>query len=106
LGGTEMHLNLPILEVVAECKNILVAGMGRGFDVFCGLPLYFELKEQRRTVHLASFSFSDILHHHAGTELSETLKGIGKASSAPTVYFPELYLAQWFASEMNEEVLI
>ncbi len=38
-----MRLNLPILEQLAPCKNVLIAGMGGGFDVFCGLPLYFEL---------------------------------------------------------------
>ncbi len=99
-----MHLNRPIIESVADCKSILVAGMGGGFDVFCGLPMYFELKQRGQTVHLGSFSFSDIVHHSAGVELSETLKGVGKESGTRTAYFPELYLAQWFATAMHEEV--
>ena len=40
-----MELNLPILNQLKSCKNLLVAGMGGGFDIFCGLPIYFELKK-------------------------------------------------------------
>jgi len=34
-----MDLNLPILDQLASCKNLLIAGMGGGYDVFCGLPI-------------------------------------------------------------------
>lgn len=34
-------LNLPILGQLADSHSILVAGIGGGFDLFCGLPLYF-----------------------------------------------------------------
>lgn len=53
-----MQLNLPILEQLSACKNLLIAGMGGGFDIFCGLPIYFELQGRGQTVHLANFSFS------------------------------------------------
>ncbi|MCK6628246.1 MAG: hypothetical protein L6R45_24105 [Anaerolineae bacterium] len=33
-----MNLNLPIFDQVAHCQNLLIAGMGGGFDLFCGLP--------------------------------------------------------------------
>jgi len=55
-----MELNLPTLTQLSNCKNILIAGMGGGFDVFCGLPIYFELKKHGINAHLANFSFSDI----------------------------------------------
>jgi len=55
-----MDLNLPIIEQLAACQNVLIAGMGGGFDVFCGLPIYFELKHRGLVVHLANFSFSDV----------------------------------------------
>ena len=32
-----MDLNLPTLNQLSNCKNLLIAGMGGGFDVFCGL---------------------------------------------------------------------
>ena len=41
-----MELNLPILKQLTDCKNLLIAGMGGGFDIFCGLPIYFELKKR------------------------------------------------------------
>jgi hypothetical protein len=36
-----MQLNLPDLAALSACRNLLVAGMGGGFDVFCGLPVYW-----------------------------------------------------------------
>ena len=35
-------------------QNILIDGAGVGFDVFCGLPLYFWMKKLGKTVHLAN----------------------------------------------------
>jgi hypothetical protein len=31
-----MDLNLPIFDHVADCEAFLIAGIGGGFDVFCG----------------------------------------------------------------------
>src|SRR3712207_6885372 len=47
-----MHLNLPILDRLTACENLLIAGMGGGFDLFCGLPVYFEL--DRKSTRLNS----------------------------------------------------
>lgn len=55
-----MRLNLPILDQLQSSQNILIAGAGGGFDVFAGLPIYFTLREQGKTVHLANFSFADL----------------------------------------------
>jgi hypothetical protein len=52
-----MELNLPILDQLLSCKNLLIAGMSGAFDVFCGLPIYFELKKHGSNAHLANFSF-------------------------------------------------
>ena len=71
-----MQLNLPILEQVSGSQNILIAGMGGGFDIFCGLPLYFELQGLGYEIHLASFSFSDIVGLYEGEQLSDTLVGV------------------------------
>ena len=55
-----MRLNLPDIENLSRCQNVLIAGMGGGFDVFCGLPLYFELRERGVNVHLANLTFSQM----------------------------------------------
>jgi hypothetical protein len=101
-----MNLNLPISESILDRKSILIAGMGGGFDIFCGLPMYFELKNQGRNVHLASFSFSDIVNYRSETQLTESLKAVGKENKEPSIYFPELYLAQWFRNVAHEETVI
>jgi hypothetical protein len=51
-----MQLNLPIFDRLADCRNILIAGMGGGFDVFSGLPIYFALPERGQRAHLANLT--------------------------------------------------
>jgi hypothetical protein len=41
-----MDLNLPSAEPLLDCRNLLIAGLGGGFDIFCGLPVYFELSSR------------------------------------------------------------
>lgn len=101
-----MKLNLPILDQVAQCKNLLIAGMGGGFDLFCGLPIYFELTQRGHTVHLANYSFADIANLREGEFLTETLAGVTADFSARYVYFPELYLARWFRQKQNMDITI
>lgn len=101
-----MDLNLPIFDQVAGCKNLLIAGMGGGFDLFCGLPIYFELEKRGQTVHLANFSFSEIVQFTGGIRLTNTLVGVDAEYEHIVPYFPELYLAQWFEKKRNKLVKI
>jgi hypothetical protein len=101
-----MELNLPILDQLAGCRNLLIAGMGGGYDIFCGLPLYFELRRRGQTVHLANFSFSDVKMWREGIHLTDTLVGVEAEQEGLAFYFPELYLAQWFKETRNEAVTI
>lgn len=101
-----MQLNLPILEHVSGSQNILIAGMGGGYDVFCGLPLYFELQALGYEVHLASFSFSDIVGLYEGEQLSDTLVGVSTDIEGIFDYFPEYFLSGWFYDTQNEDVVI
>ena len=101
-----MNLNLPILDQLSNCKNILIAGMGGGFDIFCGLPIYFELKKLGINAHLANYSFSDIENVDFGIRLTKTLVGITPKPEMVHPYFPELYLANWFKENQNEDVTI
>jgi len=101
-----MDLNLPILDQVVNCKNLLIAGMGGGFDIFCGLPIYFELKKRGLNVHLANYSFSPFEHLSKGIVLTESLVGITATTETPYHYSPERYLAKWFRAKRNEEITI
>ena len=101
-----MDLNLPIFHQLSSCKHLLIAGMGGGFDIFCGLPIYFELKKHGINTHLANFSFSDIENLDFGTRLTKTLVGITPKPERPFPYFPEFHLVNWFKEKQNEELTI
>ena len=101
-----MELNLPVLKELSGCKNLLIAGMGGGFDIFCGLPIYFELKKHRINAHLANFSFSDIESVDFGARLSNTLVGVTSKLERIFPYFPELHLVNWFKDKRNEDITI
>ena len=45
-------MKLPFFNELEKAQSVLIAGAGGGFDVFCGLPLYFALKREGKTVHL------------------------------------------------------
>jgi hypothetical protein len=101
-----MDLNIPIINELKNCKSLLIAGMGGGFDVFGGLPIYFELKKHQVNVHLANFSFSDLENVHHGVRLSRTLIGMTADVQYMYPYFPEYYLAEWFKTRRNENVVV
>jgi len=101
-----MKLNLPVLDLLAPCRSILVAGMGGGFDVLCGLPIFLELEQLGYDVHLANLSFSDIAGLTDGEALTDTLVGVSADLDEVTDYFPEYFLAQWLFDERNDEVTV
>jgi hypothetical protein len=101
-----MNLNLPDLGPLLDCRNVLVAGMGGGFDVFCGLPIYFELRRRGVNVHLANLTFSQLQWLKNGVVLSESLVGISGESHSNLPYLPELHLARWFREQRGEEVTV
>lgn len=105
-----MKLNLPIFDLVADSQNILIAGAGGGYDVYAGLPLYFALCEQGKTVHLANYSFTEmqLAKHFTKTTMliEDLLIGAHGHVKAPLPYIPEPYLAQWFLETRGEEVTV
>lgn len=101
-----MELNLPIFDQLIGCQNLLIAGMGGGFDVFCGLPIYFELQQRGQNAHLANFSFSDVVNFRGGVRLTDTLVGVTADYEGIVPYFPELYLARWFHEKRNETITL
>lgn len=101
-----MSLNLPIIDQLTNSESILIAGMGGGYDVFSGLPLFFELERLNYDVHLANFSFSDIAGLNDGEQLTDTLVGVTGDIDGIFDYFPEFYLSQWFFEERNDDITI
>jgi hypothetical protein len=96
--------SLPFYEALEYSKNILIAGAGGGYDVFCGLPLYFNLKSKGKSVHLANLSFADVLGS-TGRKITDSLVEVKATTEGYGSYFPELYLSRWFASQ-GEKVSI
>lgn len=96
-------LNLPILDHLNASRSILITGIGGGFDLFCGLPLYFHLQARGYDVHLANYSFSDIQSFSGGIRLTDTMVGVTSVYDRLVVYFPELYLARWFQTARQQD---
>jgi hypothetical protein len=64
------------------------------------------LQRRGQKAHLANFSFSDIASLETGIRLSPTLVGVDAGLTDFSTYFPELYLAQWFAEKRTQRVII
>src|SRR3954447_18665434 len=93
-------MRIPFFNELGETRSILIAGAGGGFDVFCGLPLYFWLKKAGKTVHLANLS-SGALGFCDAENPAPALWRITPATAAPK-YFPEMYLAAWLTEREGE----
>jgi hypothetical protein len=105
-----MQLNLPILHLLENRQNILIAGAGGGFDVFCGLPLYFTLRAAGKNVHLANYSFSPVALVQQINPVIPLeppfLLGALPQIRVPLPYYPEGFLARWFKEARGEDVPI
>ncbi len=93
-------MKIPLFSELEKSQNILIAGAGGGFDVFCGLPLYFRLKSAGKTVHLANLS-SGALGFCDAENPSPALWRI-TPRTAVTKYFPEMHLSQWLTKRYGE----
>ena len=97
-------LTPPFVSKLEKSDKILIAGAGGGFDVFCGLPLYFSLINQGKEVYLANLSFTE-LEHFKGKWLTKTMMEVTHETVAfDGLYFPEWYLAKWFKEVEDKEI--
>ena len=105
-----MDLNLPILHLLQDKDNIMIAGAGGGFDVYAGLPLFFTLKAMGKTVHLANYSFVDfrvvnVIMEEVITEIESLLIGVQGKMERDFPYFPEAHLSDWLTKhDMRQTV--
>jgi hypothetical protein len=83
-----------LLERLRSHDRILIAGAGGGFDVFAGLPLYFALRAQGKSVSLANLSFT-YLGATDAPFLMPNLARITPSVHGSDGYFPERRLAEW-----------
>lgn len=94
-------MNIPFFQEINNARNVLIAGAGGGFDVFCGLPLYFSLKKAGKTVHLANLSFTE-LEFCDGERPVPSLVRVLPSTGGSNNYFPEVHLASWLTNRFGE----
>ncbi|GMU11270.1 hypothetical protein [Corallococcus caeni] len=85
----------PLFERLQRAEHVLLAGAGGGFDIYCGLPLYFRLRELGKRVSLANLSFTT-LSRVDGRVVAPGLMEVRAETQGPVHYFPEGVLARWF----------
>lgn len=93
---------LPFFKQLEQAKRILISGAGGGFDIFCGLPLYFHLRDQGKEVFLANLTFSNITTVK-GERLTPVVLEVNANSNGSESYFPEKHLCRWFEKQ-NEAI--
>jgi hypothetical protein len=89
-------MKIPFFAEMEKANRVLIAGAGGGFDIFCGLPLYFWLKHAGKEVHLANLSFSE-LPWCDGERPVPSLVRVTARTGGSSNYFPEVHLASWWA---------
>lgn len=94
-------MKLPFFNELDKAQNILIAGAGGGFDVFCGLPLYFWLKKAGKTVHLANLSFTELGLCDGERPAPSVVRVLANTGGSRN-YFPEAHLANWLTNRFDE----
>lgn len=93
-------MRMPFFDEIAGAKTILLAGAGGGYDVFCGLPLFYCLRKAGKAVHLANLS-SGALGFCDAENPAPALWRI-TAKTAATRYFPEMHLSRWLTDRYGD----
>jgi len=102
-----LNIPIPVVMQLQKSNNILILGMGGGFDVFSGIPLYLTLEKMNMNVHLASFTHADwnsIPNHIDVIPMASGCVGVNGNLKTPSENLPEAYLSSWFRDVKNQEV--
>lgn len=93
-------MQIPFFDALTESRRVLVAGVGGGFDMASGIPIYLHLKEQGKDVVLANLSFTQLPF----TDSKEVFKGTYRVGSDPceVPYFPEKFVYDWLRARGYE----
>jgi len=92
-------MHIPFFDEISKGNRFLVAGVGGGFDIANGIPIYSHLRRLGKEVALANLSFSEL----AFTDSEEISPGafLVNQQSRDVPYFPEKFIVDWLA-EQNE----
>jgi hypothetical protein len=94
-------MKIPFFSGLEKAQTVLIGGAGGGFDIFCGLPLYFWLRNAGKTVHLANLSFTELGFSDGERPIPPLVRVLPNTGGSQT-YFPEVYLSQWLTSRFGE----
>lgn len=87
----------PFEEIIDSSENLLIAGMGGGFDLLCGIPIYYML-DKSKNIFLSNYSFTSLGYLTNAKKYSDYLYKIDKNSvfdTEFTTYFPEKYISEF-----------
>lgn len=101
-------LNIPIslVETLRDKNNILIVGIGGGFDIYGGIPLYYTLQKLGKQIFLANYSFTDFdtaVQNGASIINSNLLIANNNFIDSP-IYYPEGHLSKFFKIGLNQDV--
>ena len=95
-------MRIEFFKNIESSNVILIAGVGGGFDIASGMPLYRYLRDLNKEVVLANFSFTDLVATGSAM-MSQGLYPIdSELNNLP--YFPEKWIVDWVKHESNEDV--
>lgn len=84
---------IPFLQRLDSARQVLIAGVGGGFDVYAGIPIATYLWGRGCSVSFANLSFSNLWD--CGGERIDPNTWLIDANSKELPYFPEKWLAEW-----------
>lgn len=104
-----LNIPIPVVMQLKKANNILIMGIGGGFDVFSGLPIYSTLEKMGMNVHLANYTHSDWSTMSEYAEIIPMAQGCAGVTGnirQASKNFPEAYLASWFKEIKEQDVSI
>ena len=96
-------MQIPFFNSISDSKIVLLAGVGGGFDIISGLPIYSYLRKLGKQVILANLSFSELTLSDCEMICDGTY--LVTAESKKLNYFPEKYLAKWLQSKGESPII-
>jgi len=84
---------IPFVKRLDRAENVLIAGVGGGFDVYTGVPLAAYLWGRGLKVSFANLSFSNLLD--CGGERIDPSTWLIGTDCRELPYFPEKWLVEW-----------
>jgi hypothetical protein len=84
------------MENILKHETILLYGCGGGFDIYAGIPLYWELLRHNKKVYLANCSFTDDIYKYTiEDKCIVPIFGTEERTKKNSTYFPEHDLAKF-----------